>query len=156
MNEKIKEAVEKYQCPGCVCGMDTSCYEKWEFGVGCGKHVAGTRVMPSIGLIWLGMPKGFCRLGPMENKIRPEMHESLSALNKVYGKTPKVDSIKNEGFYNKYNVPVWKHRTSEGHILVRGISPRVNRPFLHILLSDEGYDTIRCEEITAEEMKEMD
>jgi len=154
--EKIKQAVEKYQCPGCVGGMNTSCYKKSEHGVGCGKHTAGTRVLGHpIGLFWLGMPVGFCRTGQLEHNQKIEMYESLDELNgnKATVRAASVRGV--ETFYDKYNVPVWKHRTEEGHVLIRGLSPRVNRPFVHILLSDEGFDSIPCVEITKEDIKEM-
>lgn len=69
MKQNIKEAIEKYQCHGCVSGCDISCFE--EDGINesasCGRHTAGTLVM-GIGKIFLGMPTGFNRLGhPYEN-----------------------------------------------------------------------------------------
>ena len=65
MDEKVKDAVQEYQCPGCVVGSDTDCYEKGNNSE-CGKHVAGTIMHPG-GRIYLGMPKGFNRQGPTDH-----------------------------------------------------------------------------------------
>lgn len=160
LSEKVKAAVEKYQCPGCVGGMDTSCYEKASFGVGCGKHTAGTRVLGHpMGLFWLGMPRGFCRTGELQHNIKIEMYEGMEALAEENKNIPRVPSLKEREtnfFYDKFNIPVWKHRTKEGHVLVRGLCPRVNRPFVHVILSDQDFEKIPAVEITAQDIEEMD
>jgi hypothetical protein len=154
MKPEIKAAIEKYQCPGCVAGMDTSCFEPSQ-GVGCGRHCAGTRLMPVVGLIWLGMPTGFNRLGPVENNHKLYIWESLDQLNGNRA-AARVESVKDiPQWYDKFNVPVWKHRTKEGHVLVRGLHPRTNAPFSQIILSDEGFDQIPCAEITEADIAEM-
>jgi hypothetical protein len=163
MNNKSKLAIEQYQCTGCVRGTDISCYQPSENGISCGAHVAGTRAFPG-GLLWLGLPKGFNRSGPLDHNIKLEIYESLNVLNsELSNLDKKVNQIvKSESmmdvkvFYNKFNVPVWKHRTASGHVLVRGVSPRVNIPFLHILLNDSGFDQIPCLEITSADIEKMD
>ena len=43
MEQKVKEAVERYQCPGCANGTDTSCYVgRTRSDVACHNHVSGT------------------------------------------------------------------------------------------------------------------
>ena len=136
LDNLIKTAVEKYQCPGCVCGMDTSCYEK---GINdeCGRHVLGI-LLSDIGKIFLGMPIGFTRVGPFEDM-------KLSIFRK----------FKDGWGYDKFNVPVWKHLDERGNTLVRGINPRINSPFLHIFIGDQ-MNQIDCLEITTKDINEMD
>jgi len=137
MEKIIQNVVEEYQCLGCVVGSDTSCYEKGG-GVECAKHVAGTRVVPYVGLIFLGMPTGFNRLGGYQ--------EMGIRIFQEFG----------DGWgYCKFNRPVWKYLDEHGNTLVRGLSPRINQPFLHIFLGDQR-DKIDCVEITAQDIAEMD
>lgn len=140
MKKIIKKVIEEYQCLGCVCGCDISCFEKNENeGIGCGKHHAGTIMFPGVGNIFLGMPKGFNRLGEY-TKLKPNIYETFE------GSTWKYDT---------WNVPVWKHLNKNGHTLVRGIMPRKNEPFLHIFL-ENCIDKINCIEISEDMINEMD
>ncbi len=139
----IKKAVETYQCPGCVKGHDTKCYTpepegQGVNGFGCGDHFAGTLILPGVGKIFLGMPKGFCRLGA-HDELRPRIFKTFTE----------------ECVYDKYNVPTWKHLNKDGHTLVRGQMPRRNETFLHIYLED-CRDKIDCVEITRAEINAMD
>jgi hypothetical protein len=131
------EIVEKYQCSGCVCGCDTSCYEKTDYGVGCEKHVVGTTIS-GLGRIFLGMPVGFCRLGTLDSKMFPlGIFENLK-----------------DGYLDKFNIPVWKYY--DGTVtMMRGLSPRINLPFINIFIGNH-LDEIDCLEITDEDIKEMD
>ncbi len=137
MNRKIKKAVEEYQCPGCVCGSDTECFEEGE-SLSCGKHVTGTTGI-GIGKILLSMPKGFNRVGP---------YDKLNLL--IFD---KYGSCHWE--YDRWNIPVWKYLDKNGNTIIRGISPRINCPFLHIFLEDcmAQFD---CLEITQDDIKGMD
>lgn len=136
MDKKIKDFIENYQCPGCVCGSDISCFEKGS-GIECDKHVVGTLIM-GIGKIFLGMPHGFNRLGFVE-EMKINGFETLS-----------------DGWgYDKFNIPVWKYLNEHGNTLVRGLSPRTNAPFLHIFLED-CLSEIDCYEITLEDLNGMD
>jgi hypothetical protein len=138
MKKSIKDAVKEYQCCGCVGENVNKCYVVHQFGgVGCGKHRAGT-TMSFIGKIFLGLPNGFNRLG---------QHEDL--VPKIYKTFP--DSSE----YDKWNVPVWKYLNEKGHTLIRGIMPRKNEPFLHIILED-CLDKIDCQEITQDDIDYMD
>lgn len=140
MEEKHKIAVEEYQCPGCVCGMDISCYKPSE-DIACERHVAGTMIYPIIGSVFLGMPKGFNRLGrPYEGK--------LFNLN-------IFDNFNDGWDYDMFNVPAWKHKDKHGNTIVRGLNPRFNRPFLHIFLED-CIDRILCFQITDLDLDGMD
>ena len=140
MNNILKEAVEEYQCSGCVSGSDISCYQKGNSSA-CGAHVAGTRIF-NIGRIFLGMPTGFNRLGTAE-ETKIDIWETYEEQNKNWA-------------YDMFNVPVWKHKdANKDNTLIRGISPRINSPFIHIVLED-CLDKIDCIEITDEVIREMD
>jgi len=84
------------------------------------------------------MPKGFDRCG-VDEKLIIHIFEKFD-----------------DGWgYNKFNIPVWKYKDDIGSTLVRGLSPRINAPFLHIFLED-CRDKIDCLEITDEDIAEMD
>jgi hypothetical protein len=138
METKLKKAIEEYQCSGCISGHNTECFESCETGKGCGKHYAGTFMIPA-GKMFLGMPKGFNRLGSSED-MKPFIFENLK---------------EDWGEYNKFNIPVWKHLDKHGNTIVRGLQPRLNAPFIHIILGDHR-DMIDCLEITENDIKEMD
>lgn len=140
MKLTIKNAIEEYQCSGCVSGCDVSCFQKNSNGVGCGKHVAGTMMTGGVGRFFLGLPKGFNRIG-FDDKLRPTIFESF-ALN-------------TEWQYDKFNVPVWKYVNEQGHTIVRGMMPRRNLTFIHIYLENCS-DKITCLEITNKDLDEMD
>jgi len=136
MKENIKNAIEEYQCSGCVSGCDISCFGSHVIGVGCGKHYAGT-MLSYVGNIFLGLPKGFNRLGNFKD-MKPRIFENFEGSQ-----------------YDKFNVPVWKYLTENGHTLVRGISPRINAPFIDIYL-ENCIDKIQCLEITESDIEAMD
>lgn len=133
MNKFIKE----YQCPGCVCS-DSNCYKPTDDkNISCFYHITGSYI-PGVGKVFLGLPKGFNTLGPM-NK------QPISIYKKF-----------KDGFgYDRFNIPVWKYLNENGHTIVRGISPRINSPFIHIFLED-CMNKIDCLKITNKDIKEMD
>lgn len=67
---KPEESVKEYQCPGCAGGVYPECFQKSPMGVGCVKHCPGT-MSPGIGTFFLGLPKGFCRLGASKPESMP-------------------------------------------------------------------------------------
>jgi len=138
LKENVKNAIEKYQCPGCSAGGDVSCFESRDSGVGCGKHYAGTG-MVGIGIFFSGMPKGFNRLG-LNTNLKPNIYETFES---------------SDWKYDMYNVPVWKHLSAEGHTFVRGFIPRKNDSFIHIFL-ENCIDKINCLEITQDDLNKMD
>jgi len=138
MKAIVKLAIEEYQCSGCVIGGNVQCYEKNSLsGIGCGKHFAGTE-SPGIGKFFLGMPKGFNRLGLYTN-LKPNIYETYES---------------SDWKYNMWNIPAWKHLSKEGHTFVRGIIPRKNEPFIHVFL-ENCLDKINCLEITQENVDFM-
>jgi hypothetical protein len=102
-------------------------------------------IMPFPGLIFLGMPKGFNRLGSMQGQ---KEYLKISIFE-------NWEHCKKEFEYDKFNIPCWKYRNSKGYIFVRGLSPRINLPFLHIILED-CLDKIDCLEITEKDLADMD
>ena len=135
MDSVIKEAIERYQCPGCACGSEVGDCFKNEYASGCSAHVVGT-TLSGVGRIALGMPKGFNRIGGDETKIY------LFA-------EPAWDYSS-----DKLNIPVWKYFDGT-NTLIRGLSPRISSPFLHVVLGDVR-EAVNCEEITDAELAEMD
>lgn len=136
MKTKIKEAIEEYQCSGCALGHNIDCFEPCNTGCGCGKHLAGTLFFP-IGKVFLGLPIGFNRLGK-DDKMKPFIFEDLK-----------------RGKYDKFNVPVWKYLDKNNNTIIRGLHPRLNIPFIHIILKN-CVDEINCELITDKDREEMD
>ena len=133
----LKKAIETYQCIGCVSGSNTKCYVKGE-SLACGNHIIGTTAIP-IGKIFLGLPTGFNRCGPIGEDMQIHIYEKFADV----------------GGYDKFNIPVWKYKDKLGNVIVRGLSPRVNFPFLNIFLEDCLSD-IECLEITDKDLEEMD
>jgi hypothetical protein len=139
MKKKIKLAIEEYQCLGCVVGCDISCFKiNTTSGVGCGQHYAGT-VAIGIGTFFLGIPKGFNRLGEY-TKLKPNIYDTFES---------------SEWSYDMLKIPVWKYLSKDGHTFVRGIMPRKNEPFIHIFL-ENCISKINCLEITPADVESMD
>jgi hypothetical protein len=91
------------------------------------------------------MPTGFNRLGKMQGKpeyLKINIFESYAHLNSIWG-------------YDKFNIPCWKYCDEDGNTIVRGLCPRRNEPFLHVILED-CRDKINCLEITKEDIERMD
>lgn len=112
----MKKMVEKFQCPGCVCGSNTHCgeynYDKDERM--CTSHVLGTHV--GLGnRIALGLPKGF-------NKPSFNCQDMDIRLFKK-GDSPK---------WNNLNVPVWAME-KDGYLFVRTFAPRVNSSWVDVI-----------------------
>lgn len=141
----MKKQVDNYQCSGCIKGSSTSdgCYkQRSPNDLSCSSHLSGT-LTSTQGKILLGMPKGFNQLGPWG-----EMPMNIFANKEAFEKE--------WGSYNKLNLPVWKYKNSQGHVFVRGMSPRRNCPFLHVFLEDSIFNEINCYEITEEDLESMD
>jgi hypothetical protein len=137
MDEKLSFAIKEYQCSGCMSGYNLECFQQNDVqGVGCGKHYAGTGIT-HIGKIFLGLPRGFNRLGEQKD-LKPIIFDTFD-----------------DKYYNMFNVPVWKHLDEHGNTLVRGMMPRRNEPFIHIYIGNH-IDKINCLEITKQDIEEMD
>lgn len=135
-----KEYAEKYQCPGCVNGSDSSCgkHKRSLAHDGCDANYPGT-MEAGVGSMFLGLPRGFNRLG-----VYPDMKIE------IYKSDLHIADI-----FDKFQVPVWKTKY-QGDTLVRGLRPRKNEPFLVVIQGQSKFDTIKCREITEEERAKMD
>lgn len=139
MEEIIKNAILEYQCSGCVSGPGLDCFTKNEYDQSCGSHHSGTSGSWA-GRFFLGMPKGFCRIG----------HDKNLKIN-IY----KNFKMNDQWVYDLFNIPTWKHLNESGHTIIRGHMPRINGTFLHIYLED-CLDKIKCIEISKEEVDGME
>jgi hypothetical protein len=135
-----EELIKEYQCPGCI-GCDKF-EDQGDAGSGCMNHHAATIVYPTVGKIFLGMPKGFDRLGAVE---RMPLNIFLSY----------DDMVNQEMIVDDLNVPVWKYLDKNGNTLIRGFRPRINDPFLFVIGGD-CRDKFDCLEITEEHLEKMD
>lgn len=148
----IDTAVKTYQCQGCVNGSHPFCYKKDTMGSGCSAHCPGT-IMLGVGHLFLGMEKGFNRIGPIQDgqmhiQIFTDAKEKIVAPNQCSAFTSK-------GLYDNFNVPVWKYLDEHGNTLVRGLRPRLNVPFLHVFLWN-ALSEVHCLEVTRSMMDAMD
>lgn len=143
---KNKEIVEEYQCSGCVSGPYEKCFKpiRPQLGIGCDKHCPGTTLFKmSTGMQrdFLGMPTGFSRLGK-NNDLRIQIFENQKQQEAIWE-------------YDKFNIPCWKHKNEKGHIIVKGLQPRISMMFIHVII-DGDFDSIKALEITKKDMEEMD
>jgi hypothetical protein len=122
----LQRMVEQFQCPGCVCGSDTSCgrfapnYEGGTYA--CGGHVLGTFVL-GLGHFALGLPKGFNRPGGVNGKE----HHGMAIRLWAAGTQPE---------WNNFNVPAWALEKG-GYLFVRTYAPRVNQTWTDVIESGE-------------------
>jgi hypothetical protein len=123
-----KELVEKFQCPGCVCGSDTKC-GKYNYNSNdrrCISHVLGT----SFGLnnnVALGLPKGFNKPGFNGKTTKNTMDICLWVKGSYDG-------------WDHLNVPVWAME-QDGFLFVRTFAPRINCSWVDVI---EGGDLSLC------------
>jgi hypothetical protein len=133
------EAIENYQCSGCVCGGDTKC-GNFVDDTGCEKHVPGTAIL-GLGHILLGMPKGFNKI--RENKIRIYIFKSFDDANSAFNN------------FNFLNMPIWKFNDEFNNTLLRIFMPRISTSCIAVIL-ENCIDKIECLEITEKELDQID
>lgn len=124
--------IKEYQCCGCISGPYPACFVVSDIGHGCGEHYSGTTACPFVGKIFLGLPKGFDRIG-YQKDMKLYIFENQKEQEKIWN-------------YDKFNVPVWKYQNEKGHIFVRGYIPRLNQGFIHIILEGD-FDKIKAQKI---------
>ena len=115
-SEAMKKMVEEFQCPGCVCGGDTSCgsYEYSDSDSKCIRHVCGTQL--GIGnVIALGLPKGFNKPGWRHEADPVRARNTIDVRLWPAGSYPEWDRL---------NVAVWALE-KDGYLFVRTFAPRV-------------------------------
>lgn len=142
-HKKLK-MIEELQCPGCTLGSDRHCgsFEE-ENGVPnayfkCRNHSAGTRLL-GVGKILLGFPRGFNRIG-----------ETDTAAN-VVKLFEKTEDCWGTNANDSFDFPVWKAK-HDGRIFLRVISPRIGRVQIHAIDSEDGFENIKCRDVTDLEM----
>ncbi|MBU8901707.1 MAG: hypothetical protein KOO69_03120 [Victivallales bacterium] len=116
-----EEFVVKFQCPGCVCGMNIDCgaftYDYEDHC--CTAHVLGT----SLGVgnnFALGMPKGFNKPGSRED------HSTRNRMSIRLWHVPTCPE------WDKLNIPVWALE-QEGFLFVRTFAPRINHSWVDVI-----------------------
>lgn len=120
----LKAMVEEFQCPGCTIGYDTNC-GKFRPGDAfggrqCTSHSAGT-IVPGVGFVQLGLPKGFNRITkPFRvpgdgNYTNVRLHDSPATYQP-----------------DRLNVAVWAMEV-DGHLFVRTYNPRVDATFVDVI-----------------------
>lgn len=140
-----REAVKKYLCPGCVCGIGPHdpCYNE-DSQRGCRGHVAGSMIFPVGCTVALGLPNGFNRVKSGEDVTRVYVFSSFDEV------------VRSGCAYNQLNVPVWAHVDEHGSTLVRVYMPRRNTSQIHVIL-ENCIDRVKpVHTITAKDIKEMD
>lgn len=123
---KVKQLVEEFQCPGCVCGMDITCgafqLATDHNAIECIGHVIGTHLM-GVGSIAIGLPKGFCR--PGNHRVSGEWKHRNQMNIRLWpeGTHPNWD---------RFNVPVWA-MVKDGYLFVRTYAPRINSTWTDVV-----------------------
>ncbi len=147
-SQKVIDAIKEYQEPGSVNDFDENNFNQNGVGVEWSDHHPGTFIIPG-GVIFLGMPRGFNKAtiqipgSETLKEIKIQIYVDFNQKNKLFGE------------YNFLNLPVWKHLNEKGHTFIRGVCPRLNKLFLHVIIED-CMDKINCFEITKEIQETID
>lgn len=122
IDKTLFKMVQEFQCSGCTCGSspEDDCFELKTIpncGSCCKKHSAGTFVL-GAGRVYLGMPKGFNKVG-----LDQVGNERVHAIRLHYETKPKFDHL---------NVPVWAMK-QDGYLFVRTYCPRINQTYIDVI-----------------------
>lgn len=125
MNETELSIIGEMQCPGCTCGCAPaaeceSFKPSNEYGFCCEGHSSGT-MMSGVGWIYLGLPKGFNRVGAYRAKGDSERRNNIRLW--IAPDIPGWDFL---------NVPIWAME-EDGFLYVRTYCPRINTNFVDIV-----------------------
>jgi len=115
-----EEMISEFLCPGCTNGTHpcTECpdYEpNNDYGHNCEKHSPGTFIA-GIGAVYLGLPKGFNRVG-----LDSVKGQKFRGQVRLWTRGTKPD-------FDHLNVPVWAME-KDG----RTYSPRVNLTYIDVI-----------------------
>jgi hypothetical protein len=128
-----KNMIKEFQCAGCVAGSNTECGSFKEHvgsssGFRCVNHCAGTMI-GMVGLIYLGLPKGFCRVGKDQKCCEVWLYEK-----------------NNFDFFNFCTLPIWAME-EDGYLFIRCYMPRVNMATVQVI-KDGKFDELEkyCQE----------
>jgi hypothetical protein len=118
------QMIEKFQCPGCVCGLNTTKCDKFNIedlgrnSFQCSGHVVGTRILGvRSNLLVLGLPKGFNRVGNQ---------------NQEKGSIVRLHLNPEKTLFDKFNVAVWAME-EKGYLFVRTFVPRLNETHIDVI-----------------------
>jgi hypothetical protein len=145
----MKDAIQQYQCPGCINGCGVSDCEKSPLKTegpiekGCPNHSPGT-ILGGLGVIALGLPKGFNRYGTS----KAEPIEVWESFDQMIEKNPNLGTI--------FSIPVWKHLDEHGNTITRWYSPRTNAGWSMVILKDCRHRMPNTMEVSKEEIDNMD
>lgn len=132
--KKQIEAIQKFQCIGCGLGgpgpkqcssfmMAEGYWVKRTKFYHCQKHTPGTFIA-GCGKIYLGLPRGFNKIGAINASDRPERSNNIF----IFEETP---------FYDEKNIPVWTMISEDNKwMFVRVYQPRINMSQIHIIELD--------------------
>src|SRR3990167_8905490 len=109
---------ERFQCPGCTLGGDTTCgaYKQNPDTGACAAHRLGT-IKSLCGPFALGLPKGFCRPGVDRDRNGDWCEPRFAMPIRFFtagGRQP---------LWDKLNIPVWAME-DDGYLIVRTVEPR--------------------------------
>lgn len=119
------EVIGEMQCPGCTCGCAPaneceSFKPDREFGFRCDAHSGGTPIT-GMGWIYLGLPKGFNRVGAFRAKGDNDRSNNIRLW--IHPNAP---------FFDNLSVPVWAME-KDGYLYVRTYLPRINLTFVDVI-----------------------
>lgn len=128
LNPSLLRMVEKFQCPGCVSGMDTSCGSfMWNpREQRCVSQACGTSMGAPGVCVALGMPKGFDRPAITDDGSR--LRSTINVVFWCAGERPD---------WNNLNVPVWRYE-EDGYLFVRTFSPRIDWSKVDVIEGGDG------------------
>jgi len=151
--EEQKKAVAQFQCLGCANYLHPEiegdpesgkvqapgCYmrERYERGSevkGCGcANQTPDNVRVGVGAEYPGLPEGFDRLGRYTRLMLADNKTELPAMRVIIFPT---QAEQEDGFaYDEQTAVVWKYQQSaDTPIFIRGLMPRLNVPFIHVIL----------------------
>lgn len=139
MNTKDKEKmIEDLQCPGCVCGHNLSCgsysLEEFDDYFRCSSYSCGTFMVGGDFKIALGFPRGFNRI---------QNNKDIFLFEKISDSWGSDNTL--------FDFSVWKGR-HDGRVFLRVAQPRKGKIQVHAFHSDEGYDDVKCPDVTDVDM----
>jgi len=140
----LQSMVEKFQCPGCLRGSDTSCgkYSLDPDGFSCENHAIGTSMLSLNGLIKfaLGLPKGFNRPGLEKNSDNVRHYKNQMEI-RFHDATTDEGKMKLRRWWNHLNVAVWAME-QDGYLFVRTFSPRINTTYVDVVKGGSRTDLV--------------
>jgi hypothetical protein len=132
--ENQLKMISDTQCPGCGYGYDARDCKWFQFveptDAGrtffrCDKHAPAT-YHTVMGKLLIGLPRGFCRLGPQWDAL---LHTENRTQEAGFIRLWEEDQAPE---FDKFNIPVWalEHK---GYLFIRTFMPRVNWTLVDVI-----------------------